>query len=264
MTRFFVLLFALSLPFWIAGSVFRGPGLLPMDMPVSAFQFVLPLVVAMVCSRRDEGVRGVATLLRRLFSVPRRGQRAWWVPVVLLVPATMLLSYGLIALAGVPLDGPRESLATVPVLFAVYAVAAACEETGWMGYVLRPLQRRWGVLGGAVVLGVVWAVWHVVGYVQGGRAAWWIVGQCLSTVALRVLMVWLFHRTGQAVLPAVVIHALINVAESVFPGYPQRPVAALAFGLVTAAAATMVTLVWGARTSPGSYGKAHLRRRRPR
>ncbi|MFB7633411.1 CPBP family intramembrane glutamic endopeptidase [Streptomyces sp. NPDC056149] len=254
MTRFFVLLFALSLPFWIAGSVFRGPGVLPMAMPVSAFQFVLPFVVASVCRCRDEGVRGVRALLKRSFSVPRRGQRVWWVPAILLVPATMLLSYGLLPLAGVVLDGPHEPLAAVPALLAVYAVAAVCEEVGWMGYALRPLQRRWGAFGGAVVLGVAWAVWHVVGYLQGGCAVWWIVGQCLSTVALRVLIVWLFHRTGRAVLPAIVIHTLINVVQSVFPGYPQRPAAALAFGLVTAAAATLVALAWGARTPTGSRG----------
>ena len=81
-----------------------------------------------------------------------------------------------------------------------------------------------------------------------------IVGQCLSTVALRGLVVWLFHRTGRAVLTAVVIHTLINVAQSVSPGYPQRPAAALAFGLVTAATATTVALVWSARTAIGSPG----------
>lgn len=112
-----------------------------------------------------------------------------------------------------------------------------------MGCVLRPLQERWGALGGGMVLGVVWALWHVVAYVQSAHTALWIAGQCLSTVALRVLMVRLFHRTGRAVLPAVVVHALINVAQSVFPEYPGRSLAAVAFGLVTAATATLVTLV---------------------
>ncbi|MFJ9615098.1 CPBP family intramembrane glutamic endopeptidase [Streptomyces noursei] len=261
MTRFFMLLFVLSLPFWIAGAVFQSPGSMPMDMPVSAFQFVLPIVVASVCSYRDDGVRGLAALLRRTFSVPGRGQRVWWVPVVLLVPAAMALSYGVLPLAGVPLGGPHEPLAAVPVLLAVYAVAAVCEEAGWMSYVLRPLQHRWGVLGGGVALGVVWAAWHVVAYIQGGHTALWIAGQCLSTVALRVLMVWLFQHTGQAVIPTVVIHILVNVSQSVFPDYPGRPLAAVAFGLVTAAAATIVTLVWRPRTPTGSSSESAVPRR---
>jgi membrane protease YdiL (CAAX protease family) len=43
----------------------------------------------------------------------------------------------------------------------VYLLAAAGEELGWSGYVLEPLQHRFGALGGTLVLGVLWWRLHV-------------------------------------------------------------------------------------------------------
>jgi membrane protease YdiL (CAAX protease family) len=246
--KFFALLFALSLPFWVAGAVFDDPDSLPMGLPVSAFQFVLPIAVAALLVHREEGRRGIGALLRRTFSVRRFRWRIWWVPVILLVPAMILLTYGLMPLVGAPLDGPHSPLTAVPALLAVFFVAAVAEEAGWMGYVLPPLQERWSALGAGVILGLVWAAWHLVGLVQGGRAPLWIAGQCLSAVALRVLMVWLFNNTGGTVLTAVVVHDLLNVSQSVFPNYPEHPAPAIGFGLVAAVTAATVAFLWGPRT----------------
>ncbi len=58
---FIALLAALSVPFWVAGAVFDLSGALPMGMPPSAFQFVLPVAVASSSSsgrRADAGCDG--------------------------------------------------------------------------------------------------------------------------------------------------------------------------------------------------------------
>ncbi|WP_141575567.1 CPBP family intramembrane glutamic endopeptidase [Actinomadura sp. WMMA1423] len=258
---FLVLLFALSLPFWAAGALVDSRGALPMDMPVSAFQFVLPLVVALVLVSREEGRRGAGALVNRTLSPRGSGRRLWWLPAWLLIPAIALLVCGLTPLTGVPLDGPHSPLTDVPVLFAVYLLTAFAEEAGWTGYLLRPLRDRWGPLGAGALLGVVWALWHVVGWAQGGRSAPWIAGQFLSTVALRILIVRIVEGSGGIMLTAVIVHALANVTESVIPGFTEHAAPALLNGAIQAVVATAVLIRRPRR--PVSAGRPPAGRRPP-
>ncbi|OKH98538.1 hypothetical protein A6A06_30800 [Streptomyces sp. CB02923] len=252
--KFVAALTALSVPFWVAGAVVDLSGSLPMGMPLSAFQFVLPIAVAAVLLFREEGGRGVRQLAKRTFSVRGRGRPGWWALSVLAVPAMFLVTYGLLAAAGEPPGGPHSPLASVPLLLVLYFVAAVAEEAGWTGYLLRPLQERWGALGAGLVIGLVWAAWHVVAYVQAGRTAPWIAGQVLGSVAVRVLMVWLFLNSGGAVLTAVALHTTINVVESVFPGYAVHPASALVQGAV--ASLTAVAVAVPLRRRPGAPARS--------
>ena len=239
---FLVLLSALSLPFWAAGALVEASELMPMSMPVSAFQFVLPLVVAAVLVFREQGRRGVLALLKTTASPRGFGARTWWLPVWLLIPATALLVFALMPLAGVPPDGAHSPLAAVPPLFAVYLVSAFAEEAGWTGYLLRPLRDRFGPLQAGLLIGIAWAAWHLVGWAQADRSALWITGQFVSTVALRVVMVWIFEGSGGVVLTALIVHALVNVAQSVIPGFTEHAAPALLNGAVQAFAAALIAL----------------------
>ncbi|MFC4061474.1 Tn3 family transposase [Planomonospora corallina] len=51
-----------------------------------------------------------------------------------------------------------------------------------------PLRAHWGLTGAGVVLGLVWAIWHLIPYLQAGHGPAWIAGQVLFTVALRVII----------------------------------------------------------------------------
>jgi membrane protease YdiL (CAAX protease family) len=75
----------------------------------------------------------------------------------------------------------------------VFSVGAIGEEVGWSGYVINPMQNRMGALKASIILGSVWAIWHVVPYIQTNNIAAWIAWQCLNTVGLRVLIVWLYN-----------------------------------------------------------------------
>ncbi|MGV9800599.1 CPBP family glutamic-type intramembrane protease [Mycobacterium sp. NPDC003449] len=236
---FFASVFGLSLPFWLIGALFPHPSVLPMGLPASSFQFVVPMVVAGILVYRHQGRRGLAALSRRTVSVGASARPAWWLLALTAVPAMMAATYGIMALTGNPPRGGHSSLIAIPSLLLLYLVAALGEEAGWMGYAAGPLIRRWGPVASGLTLGVAWALWHVVGYIQADRSALWIVGQCLSSVAIRVLMVWMYVRMSAAVLPAIVMHASINVTQSVFPGFTERPAPALIFGLVCAATATV-------------------------
>ena len=114
------------------------------------------------------------------------------------------------------------------------------------GYALDPLQQRGTALQAALILGAVWAAWHIVAMVQAGQSAAWIAWGCLDMVATRVLMVWLYNNTGRSVLAVALYHAAANLSiKSCFPGGSYEAERLIAVILTLAAAA--VTVVWGSR-----------------
>jgi membrane protease YdiL (CAAX protease family) len=212
---FFALTFALSIPFWIAGAL-TSLQLLP-GVPVSALGLVCMVGAASILVYRENGLVGVKELLKRAFDFRRVRAKIWYVPTILLMPAITLLSFMVLRFTGVPVPNPQFPFATPFILFAVFFIAAIGEELGWMGYAIDPLQERYGALGGALLLGVVWAVWHVIPLLSAQRSLAWIAWWGLGTLALRVIITWLYNNTGQSVFIAVLFHAMFNLTWQLFP-----------------------------------------------
>lgn len=226
---FVALTVAASTLFWLLGEG-QIAGQLGVDLPVSSLMACCPAVAAIVLVRRREPPGGVRRLLARALDHHRMPGSGWYVPAVALMPAVMAASYGVRRLAGAAVPEPDVSAGVVVASCVLFLVAAAAEEIGWTGYATGPLQARWGALTAGVVLGAVWALWHVVPYAQAGHGAGWIVGQCLFTVAFRVILGWLYVRTGGSVLAATLCHASGNVGWVLLP-YDPAVAAAVAWAV---------------------------------
>jgi hypothetical protein len=99
----------------------------------------------------------------------------------------------------------------------------------------------------ALIVGLVWALWHVVPDLQAHHTLTWIAWQRLYTMALRILIVWLFSNTGKSVSAAAVFHATDNTCFILFPNYGSHydPMFTC---LITAFTAAPVVLMWGPQT----------------
>jgi membrane protease YdiL (CAAX protease family) len=162
------------------------------------------------------------------------------------MPVVTALAYGIMRLARQPLAIPQFSVVGTPVLLLVFFIAALGEELGWSGYAIDPLQARYGPLLAAVILGIIWAAWHIVAMVQAGQSPGWIAWGCLDMVATRVLMVWLYDNAGKSVFVVTLYHAVANVStKSMFPGgsYPGERI----ISVVLAILAATVALSWPSR-----------------
>ncbi|MGO9597733.1 MAG: CPBP family intramembrane glutamic endopeptidase [Isosphaeraceae bacterium] len=246
---FFALVVALSAPFWAIGSA-TGIQLVP-GLPISAFSAFSPALAAIILRHHESGREGVAALLRRATDFGRIRNRGWYLAILTLMPAVTVASYIVMRLSGVPLPRPDIPVATAAAIFAAALVLGVGEELGWSGYALGPLQERWGALPAALILGLVWAVWHLPPLVQVHRPAEWIAWWWLGTMAQRVLMGWLFNNTGQSVFGASLYHAMINVTWLLFPvlgsHYDPRVT-----NLIVLAIATTVTAITGAKLGYGA------------
>jgi CAAX protease family protein len=215
---FFLLVFALSVPFWIVGGATGadlGPG-----VPLAALMAICPGLAALILSYRREGRAGVLRLVRRSLDYRRMEGKLGSLSILAVMPLVMLASYEIMKLTGLPLPvRPEFSLLAAPVLFAGFLVAALAEELGWSGYALDPMQARWGPLRAGLLLGLVWAFWHLVPLVEAHRSAGWIASWSLGTLANRVILVWLFNHSGESVFAAAVYHATINMTWQLFPNH---------------------------------------------
>ena len=246
--KFFLLVFALAIPFWLIGAM-AGRGLpLPMNLPLSALQAFCPLVAALILVYREDGLGGAKRLLKRIFDYKKIEPKIWYVPIIFLLPFIYLMSFGVVRLM-LPLpDEPQIPYLTIPILLVVFFIAAAGEEAGWMGYAVDPMQDRWSALTTGIILGSVWGILHVVPDLQANHSLAWIVWQHgVYAVALRILIVWLYNNTAKSVFAAILVHDTDNVSWSLFPNYGSHYDPAIT-GAITAIAAVIVTFMWGSKT----------------
>jgi uncharacterized protein len=204
-----------------------GAGLLPFEPPQWAGLLAIasllgPVLAGFVMTAITEGREGIRRLLHRIV-LWRVGFR-WYLFAIFGLPLVMLLGTIIIR------PGALESfqpIALLPYLsafvFMVLIGGPLFEEPGWSGFALPRLQRLHGPLAGGLILGSLWALWHLPGYLipsqdltdipPRGTVMDFVVF-ALALVGLRLVMVWVFNSTRGSVLLAILVHASWNTFYS--------------------------------------------------
>ena len=215
---FFAWVLALSVPFYVWGVLAPVRGL-PFGLPATAAMVVVPALLATIMTAPRRGTATGRALWRRVLDTDRIEDTRCLAAAVLIMPLTSFAAYVSMALLGLPLpDALHVPLEQIPLMIMVYVIGAVFEEIGWTAYATEPLQERHGVLGGGIVIGLVWALWHVVPWWFGQRHALsWVAGQAAATVLTRVIMGFIYARCGRSLFLAIIFHAMINISYSLFP-----------------------------------------------
>jgi len=249
-SAFFVLTFLLSLPFYGLNAlahfhVLGEPELGPLFIGLFT---AAPIASAVILTFRRRGSRGVKELLKRSFDFKRIPAR-WYLPTLLLGPLILLLSVGALVMTGASIGTSLIPLVALPIVFLLFFVMAAGEEVGWMGHAFEPMQKRAGALRAALVLGVIWALWHVPFFVFLMPHPVVLGAQVLTLVGNRVLVAWIFNNTGKSVFAAILFHAADNTALVILPDiHANAPWGAVTLSGLTLVAAAAATLLWGSET----------------
>lgn len=213
-----MLVFLLSVPFYVLGA---AGGRLPIAtfLPTSAIMAFLPMIVALVLVYRESDAHNAIRFLGRAFDYRRIKGVGWILAALLLMPLVFVLDYCVLRLSGAaPLDATFP-IATILAFLAMFFVGAVGEELGWQAYAFPRLRERRSAFAAGVLLGVIWALWHVIPYAQMGRSGDWIIWQCLGAIVMRVIIVWLFVNNGQSLFIAALFHTMINIPWGLFPSF---------------------------------------------
>jgi uncharacterized protein len=95
----------------------------------------------------------------------------------------------------------------------------AGEELGWRGYALPRLAALAGLAPASLVLGVIWALWHLPFFfiADVDKTGQSFPIYLLGTTAVSVAMAWLYWRTNGSLLITMLMHAAINNTSDIVP-----------------------------------------------
>jgi uncharacterized protein len=120
------------------------------------------------------------------------------------------------------------------------------EELGWTGFAIPRLRRQHSSLATGLIVGVIWSAWHVlaVAWGIGDRAGsipiatFMLVDGLAVLPAFRVLMVWIYDRTG-SLFVGILMHTSLTATTLILsPQTVGLPL--LAYGVSLAAALWIV------------------------
>lgn len=110
---------------------------------------------------------------------------------------------------------------TVLVNFFLSVVAFFGEEYGWRYYLQPLLQKKFGLKGGVILLGCVWAVWHLpidfFYYTTPDMGLAALASQFVTCISLGIFMAYTYMKTQNIWVP-IIIHFLNNNMVVVFSG----------------------------------------------
>jgi membrane protease YdiL (CAAX protease family) len=138
---------------------------------------------------------------------------------------------------------PLIPVVAVPALFILFFIFALFEEVGWMGYAFEPMESRWNALNASLVLGLIWAIWHLPLYILAGQDPLWIAGQIISLVGIRILIAFIFNNTGKSVFATILFHAVYNVCTITVTSF-YTSTGHLITSIFIVITAVAVTLLW--------------------
>jgi membrane protease YdiL (CAAX protease family) len=177
-----------------------------------------PALVAMALTAHASGRTGIDTLLRRIIEPPVAWR--WYAFAVFFYVGIKLL----VAVVYRTLQGQWPTFGSDPWYILAFAIVfstpvQAGEELGWRGFALPRLAARLGIGPASVVLGLIWAAWHLpLFYMPGSDTE----GQSfpvyvIDVTALSVAIAWLYWKTGGRLLLTMLMHAAINNTKDIVP-----------------------------------------------
>jgi membrane protease YdiL (CAAX protease family) len=232
---FYALVFAIS---WgtiliLAG----GPG----GIPTNSEQFEMLMPWVMVVWLAGPSVAGIVLTglvyaregFRNLLSRMRRWRvGARWYAVALLTAPLLYVGVSLALsltspeyLPGILATSDKASLLLFGIGWGLIG-GGLLEELGWTGFAIPTLLRRmrYGVLGTGLIVGSLWGVFH---WPVNGWAGVTFAGALSVAISLplqlffftvagltayRVLMVWVYERSGESMLVAMLMHASLTAS----------------------------------------------------
>jgi membrane protease YdiL (CAAX protease family) len=174
----------------------------------------------------------------------------WAVAVLLDIASGGSAAPALISKAVTPFLSAPSTI--IPFAIATFIYGPIPEELGWRGYVLDRLQARRSALAASLILGAVWAVYHLplffmkhsYHYGQGAWSTWfWLF--MVQIVAVAVIFTWIFNNTRRSTLAAILFHFMLNLSAELANLTAQTNFYATVLWIITA---TIIVAIWGAGT----------------
>ena len=231
-TKYLVLFIVLTLAWtWICGFVPVLLGITGTGLGTFIFYFGggAPSVVALFLVFLTYPKDKKKEYFLRCFSLRRAG---WKWPLITITVFTALSALSIAVGVGIlgfemPTMDYIKAIAANPINILLVLLLSLIsgplnEEFGWRGYALDRLLVRFGFLRGSLVLGFIWAIWHLPWYFTPGQAQYNLLQDSVfhalmfipSVMMLSVFVSLVYVKTGRSILAGALVHMFSNLIGS--------------------------------------------------
>jgi membrane protease YdiL (CAAX protease family) len=157
---------------------------------------------------------------------PNRIGGIWYLIIFLFYPIISVLIIYLVDGQIHLTDGFRVSLSQplnlVPFLLFLYLFGPFPEELGWRGYALDGLQSKMDPVISSLILGSIWAIWHIPLFLMRGTyqyelglgsSEFWIF--LFAAVVISVFFTWIYNNNQGSILSASLFHFSVNLTGNI-------------------------------------------------
>jgi membrane protease YdiL (CAAX protease family) len=193
------------------------------EMSVYIMMLIGPSVAGILLIGLVSGRAGFRELLSRL--TKWRVDARWYAVAFLTAPilvTAILFSLSLFSSEFLPVIFTTGDIGTTLVNGIVAGIMVGFfEELGWTGFAIPRLRQRYGILTTGLIVGFLWGLWHFIlfwerGSFSGGLSLVLLLVQLFSWLpAYRILMVWVYDRTG-SLLVVMLMHLSLVAIQSIF------------------------------------------------
>lgn len=164
-----------------------------------------PAIAAFIVVLHHSGVTGLGRFLSR--SLLWRCSPWWYALLVVGIPVIFIVAA---AMRGTLLTDsfPFDTVSSMLTGLGLAAIKGPMEEFGWRGVALPLLQRKLAPLWAGLVLGIIWAVWHLPAFMLSGtqQSQWAIAPFFVGCIALSIIVTPLFNASRGSILLAAFFH----------------------------------------------------------
>ena len=179
-----------------------------------------PTISALIVTGYFEGKSGLNHFAKGLIKIK---VKYYWYLLVFFLP---IFVYSLPIVFNIAIDNPSNNdyfnmnlwgISLSVVLFNI-VFAGLGEEPGWRGYALPKMNQHYRPIISGMIIGVIWAFWHLLFYVLGSRP-WSTFPQFVFTVTvISCIYTWIYQRTKSIPL-MIIFHVMHNLSNTVFINY---------------------------------------------
>ena len=205
---FFLLTFALT---WGLAAVLV---FVSFSTPVFLLAVYSPGIVGIFLVWRYYGTQGLSSFFKRL--TLWRMPRMWWAFLLVGFPAIIYLGAALNGTISDPFPFSPWYQVLPAIAFSLFLLGTN-EEFGWRGVALPLLQRKYSPFWAGLILGVIWAAWHIPAFFISGLQfeSWSVLPYFGGVIVLSIILTPIFNSARGSLLISYLFH--FQVMNPIFP-----------------------------------------------
>jgi membrane protease YdiL (CAAX protease family) len=210
----------------------------------------VPSLLGIFLTLKKEGVSGLRKLGQHIIQF--RFSWRWYMFTFLIVIAGTAGQLTINRILGNTFNGTLF-LTQLGSFLPLLILGPLSEEIGWRGYALPRLQTRWNALTSSLIVGLVWALWHLPLFMMVGTLQHELgdpfISFLIKITASSILYTWLYNNTKHSLWSAILLHWLYTYASLVVSsGITRSPLYNWFECLPYVIIAIVVVLIWKPQT----------------